>query len=312
MGVRGLLEPELLEDLADVGLDRLRAEVQGRGDPLLDRPSAMSASTSRSRSVRSVSADRSRGRRSSGRRSSGRGRTRPPRSDARASVSTATSETRSLRRYPAPLGSLLEQPPRVARLDVAATARARRSPGGRSRICSAATSPSSVRVGGIRMSTITTSGRVASTIRRSLDGIRGRAATSTPASVSSRPGPRAASSRRRRSRRAWDLRSHRHGAVGRYWCRASIEGHDAVLELSIESGSCHPRPPRRPDGRRRPVPTQMRAEPGRPMASAATRYAVPHAGRESSRRDPHGDRDGRRLGRTRSHRASPSSARLAG
>ena len=94
-----------------------------------------------------------------------------------------------LQQVAATLRVLLEQAHRVARLDVVGQdehADARRAS---TRICCAATRPSSVCVGGIRMSTIATSGRVSATRRRSSSAVPALPTTSKPASSSSRSEP---------------------------------------------------------------------------------------------------------------------------
>ena len=122
---------------------------------------------------------------------------------------------------------LLEQPHRVARLDVLGEDEHAdlRMLG---RIVCAATSPSSVCVGGIRMSTIATSGRASADVRgagprRPPPG----ATTSTPASRSSRTMPSRSASRRRRRLRARDLRSD----VGRAELHVAAERADAVGDV---------------------------------------------------------------------------------
>ena len=78
------------------------------------------------------------------------------------------------------LGAVGEQLERVALLDVLREHQHRRSPGSSARICCAARSPSSVLVGGIRTSTIATSGLWARTLRSSSSASPAWPTTSMP------------------------------------------------------------------------------------------------------------------------------------
>ena len=129
-----------------------------RAIPALERPSAISASTSRSRGVSSSSGSSTRRAATSSLTSAG-STTEPPLT-MRSSVSTKSSDVRdpALQQIPASLAAG-EQIHRRARPRRGPRARGSRPAGSPARITCAASRPSVVCVGGIRMSTITSPAR---------------------------------------------------------------------------------------------------------------------------------------------------------
>jgi hypothetical protein len=164
--------------------------------PALDRPSAISASTSRSRGVRDDMPSVVRLAASSWLTTSGSRAVPPDPTRSSASLNSATSDTRSLSRYPIPVAP--DSSSRDAYLVSMYCENTRTPiPGYRSRIVSAARRPSSVCDGGIRTSVTATSGRCSATAATSASPSPTAAAISWPLSVSSLISPsrsRAASS----------------------------------------------------------------------------------------------------------------------
>ena len=167
MRLRVRAEPQLGEDLLDVGLDRALGDEQPRrdravgealGDELEHLPLARGQLVERI--LAAPAADE-------------------PRDDRGVHDGLAVDEPSQrvdedrdvehalLEQVADALGMLLEQAQRVARLDVVREQQHAGLRGARARICVAATSPSSVCVGGMRMSTIATSGRWSRTWRSS-------------------------------------------------------------------------------------------------------------------------------------------------
>ena len=154
---------ELREDVGDVGLDRLRSEEEPSQIAWFERPSAISASTSRSRSVRSSSGTRARRRPTSWATTSG-SITEPPRGDPPDRVGEVVEIVDPvLQQVADAAGPVGHEPQREGRLDVLRQDEDPDAVPCSARIACAARRPSSVCVGGIRMSTIATSGRCSRT-----------------------------------------------------------------------------------------------------------------------------------------------------
>src|SRR4051794_13683741 len=166
-----------------------RSEMSRRSAiPWFERPSAISSSTSRSRGVISSSGPASRRLESSWETIVESSAEPPPATRRIASAKSSRSATRSLSMYPMP------SVPRSSSFIASSTSTCWEStitptPGCSSRIFSAACRPSSVCVGGIRRSTIATSGPCSPTDSTSASPSSACATTSNPASVSSSATP---------------------------------------------------------------------------------------------------------------------------
>ena len=140
----------------------------------LERPSAISSSTSRSRGVSASSGPSSRARRrAAARRPAGRAPSRPAATRRERVDEVVEVGDAVLEQVAEPLGALGEQLRRDARRRRAGRGQRCRRRGCRARISCAARRPSSVWVGGIRMSTIATSGSCCVDLAQQLVGVAG-------------------------------------------------------------------------------------------------------------------------------------------
>ena len=242
--------------------------------PWLERPSAISSSTSRSRGVISRRAGRRRRRRPEQlrRRSSGRA-TEPPAATRRIAsaklvelgdavleqVADALGAGRRAARSRSPTSTCWESTSTPTR-------------GCAARIASAARRPSSVWVGGIRMSTIATSGGSRSTCSSSASAVAalGRPRRSPPRPAAARR-PRAAASCRRPALPAWDLRSQSRAAA-----RRAPHPQPAVERLDAVGEAAQPRAARRV-GAADAVVGDLDHERRRPRAAARRSRSPPAA-----------------------------------